>query len=167
MEHPTKEEALKELAQNFWWNDENWTNLKDYIFHIEMTDLDPTGHDLYFAAIGIDKLEEYLERYYNYAEESGLITIFRVCKDCYDYITTEDEGMAADVFTHYYGEEGDIRFLDVKSCVNNIERDGKFWKEIPELVNSYSTSPCGCCKSHLYGERFFTLFEDVKEEGNE
>ena len=168
MEHPTKEEALKELAQNFLWNDENWTNLKDYIFNIELHDLDPTGHDLYFASIGDDRLEEYLEKYYNYAEESGLVTIFRVCKDCYDYLTTEDEGMAEDIFIHFYGEEeGSARFLDIKKCVDDIEKDGKFWEEIPELVNTFSKNKCECCKSHLHGERFFVLFEDKKEKSGE
>ena len=166
MEHPTREEALKELAQNFWWNDENWTNLKDYIFNIEMTDLDPTGHDLYFAAIGIDKLEEYLEKYYDLAEEAGHIRIFKVCKDCYDYITAEDEGMVADIFTHYYGEEeGDIRFLDIKDTVNHqIEKDGKFLREVPELVNTFSRGQCHCCRSTLHGERFYMLFVDNREK---
>ena len=165
MEHPTKEEALKELAGNFWWDDENWTNLKDYIFNIEIEDLDPKDHNLYFAAIGLDRLEEYLEKYYDRAEEAEHIRTFKVCKDCYDYITSEDPGMVADVFTHYYGEEeGDIRFLDVSVSVDQIEKDGKFLREVPELVNTFSRGQCHCCRSTLHGERFYMLFVDNREK---
>lgn len=169
MEHPTKEEALKELAGNFWWDDENWKNLEDYIFNTveSVSDVDPKDHNLYFAAIGLDRLEEYLEKYYDRAEEAEHIRTFKVCKDCYDYITSEDPGMVADVFTHYYGEEeGGIRFLDVSSSVDQIEKDGKFLREVPELVNTFSSGQCNCCKSTLHGERFFMIFLKGKKQND-
>lgn len=167
MEHPTKEEALKELAGNFWWDDENWKNLEDYIFNTveSVSDVDPKDHNLYFAAIGLDRLEEYLEKYYDRAEEAGHIRTFKVCKDCYDYIVSEDPGVVADIFTHYYGEEGgDIRFLDVQDCADSIVDGGKFLKEVPELVDIFSRSKCDCCKSTLHGERFYMIFADDREK---
>lgn len=165
MEHPTKEVAMKELAESFWYNDENWTNIKDFIFNSELEYIDPVGHSLYFAAIAVDKLEEYLKKYYDLAEDAEHIRIYIVCKDCYDYITNEDPGMVADIFNHHYGEEdGNILFLNIQDCVENIEDDGKFMKEIPELLDSFSRNKCECCSSKLHGERFFMVFENNKSE---
>ena len=167
MEHPTKEEALKELAEIFWNNDENWDYLENYFYcgPDDLAELNPTDHPIYYAAIAVDKLENYLETFYDFAEEAKWTRNYLVCKDCYDYISSEDANMVADVFTHYYGEEeGDIRFLDVSNCIENIEKDGKFLKEVPELLQEFSRNPCACCKSHLHGERFFILFEKKSGE---
>ena len=163
MKIPTKEEALKELAEIIYDSDEYWDNLDDYLTNTveDLSDVNPEGHTLFYAAIGNGDgcLEDYLQRYYNLAQEAGWIEIFEVCKDCYDVITCEDTSME-DVFIFHYGEEeGTIRYTFVGLSVAEIEKAGKFWKEIPELVNSFSKSPCHCCLSNLHGERFFMLFK--------
>ena len=166
MERMTKEEALKELCYIVYYEDERWDNLEDFIHNTarDFSYLEPENSELYLAAITQDKLENYLEKYWNIAEEADWIRIFEVCKDCYDYITSEDDSVE-DVFIHYFGEEeGHIRFLDVKTCVENIEKGGNFWQEIPELLNSFSTHNCECCNTHLAGERFFMIFLGKKNE---
>ena len=165
MEHPTKEEAAKELCWRIWEDEELWDNLEDYIYNTaeKISDLEVENSLLYYAAITQDRLQEYLEKYWNIAEEAGWTRIVMVCSDCYDYISCEDEGMVADIFTFHHGEEkGNEVFNLVKGKVENIEKGGKFLKEIPECINTFSVWPCQCCGSPLHGERHFMLFSTKK-----
>lgn len=159
MERMTKEEAAKELSYNVYFNDEEWNSLEDFIHNaVSFIFLEPENSNLYLAAIAQDKLYNYLEKYWDMAEDAGWVRIVKVCKDCYDFITSGDESVE-DVFIHFYGEEeGHVRFLDVKNCVENIEKNGNFWQEVPELLNSFSVQNCECCNTHLSGERFFMIF---------
>ena len=59
-----------------------------------------------------------------------------------------------DIFTYPY----------IKGKVENIEKNGKFIKEIPECINTFSVWPCQCCGSPLHGERHFMLFATKKGE---
>ena len=161
MEIPTKEEAVKELVEIIYDSEEYWYNLDDYLTNSveNLSDINPEGHTLFFAAVANDCLEDFLQRYYNLAQEAGWIENFEVCKDCYDMITSEDTSIE-DVFIHHYGEEeGIVRATFVGISVTVIEKAGKFWQEIPELLNSFSKNPCHCCKSNLHGERFFMIFK--------
>ena len=162
MENLTKKEAIEELVNAVWQDGELWKILDHKIFNMaDFTNLDHKEELLYFAAIASDNLNEYLREYYSYAEQAEHVQTFKVCRDCYDYISNEDPGLTHDVFNFHHGEEkGDEIFELIKTIVDNIEKDGKFWKEIPELLETFSSSTCECCKSTLYGERFFMVFEN-------
>lgn len=162
MENMTKDEALKELAENIWNDDDEWSGLESALTLSNFQDnISPESFRLYKAAVATDNLEKYLRIFYDHAEHCQIVRIYRSCKDCYDYISNDDPGHVADVFDFYYGaDEGEMIFNNIEKCVKKIEEDGEFWKEVPELLETFSTSRCDCCKSPLHGERFFLLFHD-------
>ena len=161
----TKEEAMKELCYVVWNEDERWDNLEDFIHNTvgDFSLLEPENSELYLAAITQDKLEDYLEKYWNMAEDAGWIRIFRVCRDCYDVITSQDRSVE-DVFSYYYGEESEEIYNKIVSKLSEIESNGEFLKEIHELLSSFSTNRCECCNTSLAGERYFMIFKENKNE---
>ena len=160
MENMTKKEAIEELVTAVWQDGELWKILDHKIFNMaEFSNLDHKEEILYFAAVASDSLNVYLREYYSYAEQAQHVRNFQVCKDCYDYISSDDPGHVADIFDFHYGiDEGEMIFNAIEKCVKKIEENGEFWKEVPELLETFSTSKCDCCKSPLHGERFFLLF---------
>ena len=163
MKKVSKEKASKLCAETIWDQDSEWNFLEEQIRE-EGTQFEIENSTLFSASIVLDEEENFLSVVYEKMEEFNICRIFKVCKDCYDFITSED-GSVEDVFIHYYGEEeGHIRFLDVKTCVENIEKGGNFWQEVPELLNSFSSHNCECCNTHLAGERFFMVFLGKKNE---
>ena len=162
LEIPTKEDALKELSERIWYEDEQWDSLRNSLNNIEeLWKIDETASPLFLASIGQDLLQQYLERFWYMAEDALLVRTYFVCKDCYDVLTSEKDPAVEDVFIHFYGpEEGPHRYIEVYDAVSTLEKEGKFWKEIPQCVNPFSKNQCHCCKSHLHGERFFMVFNN-------
>ena len=161
MENPTKEEAIKELVINFWCDDKNWEDLKNFMYAAGIHNLNPQeGQGLYLAAIVLDELEKYLLKFYSYAEQANLVRIFYFCRDCYDVVMSEDDSII-DVFEYNYGENGQEYYQLSLDKIAEIEKNSPFFTEIPELRIEFSKSPCDCCKSNLHGERFFVVFKEL------
>jgi len=165
LEIPSKEDALKELSERIWYEDEQWDFLRNSLDNTDkLWKIDETASPLFLASIGQDLLQQYLERFWYMAEDALLVRTKFVCKDCYDVLTSEGDPATEDVFIHYYGpEEGPHRYMVVYDAISSLEKDGNFWKEIPELVNPFSKNQCQCCLSRLHGERFFMVFENKIE----
>ena len=70
MSRMSKEEASKELCHIVYHEDERWDNLEDFIHNTvgNFSYLEPENSELYLAAITQDRLEDYLEKYWNMAD---------------------------------------------------------------------------------------------------
>ena len=58
----------------------------------------PKEENLYLASIIIGEEFMFFEQYWETAEESGRVENLEICKDCYDFISSDDPGMMEDVF---------------------------------------------------------------------
>jgi hypothetical protein len=169
MEHPTQMEALKQLAENFWNNTENWNSMEDFITNSDFDNcLDPKNQDLYLAAISTDNLELFLESFYDSMEGAGHVKNFRVCKDCYDFCTFEDYATIAEIYEYHYGEEiGEKIYRTIKEAFGKIVDDhGFLYGEVPELLVNFAIGQCEMCGSGMHGERFFMVFRNDQEKKN-
>ena len=156
-----QEKAAKELANFFFNEDLQWDLLLTEMEVTSANTFAPKEENLYLASIIIGEEFTFFEQYWETAEESGRVENLEICKDCYDFISSDDPGMMEDVFIHVYGEEEGNKVserIEESIFILENERNLHFMLEVPELVNTFSNNNCDCCGSKLGGERFFTVW---------